>query len=57
MIVWAILLVFLGTADALSAGLLHLNGKTSHARNLDQMSRVLFPLSLFTGWAAMMMLW
>jgi len=57
MIVWAILLVFLSITEALWAGLLHLNGKISQARNLDRISRVLFPLALFTGWTAFITLW
>lgn len=57
MIVWAILLVFLSIAEALLAGLLHLNGKGAQAQTVDRISRVLFPLSLFSGFAAIVLLW
>lgn len=50
MIIWAILLVFLSIAEALTAGLLEMNGRGALARKLDRYSRVAFPTLLFVGW-------
>lgn len=51
-LIWSIFLVFLSIVEALVAGLLVLNGREAQALRLDIVSRIGFPLLLFGGWSA-----
>ena len=51
MLIWAIVLVFLSIVEALVSGLMVHNKSPRRALRLDRISRFVFPVLLFGGWA------
>jgi hypothetical protein len=51
-LIWAVFLVFLSIVEALATGLMVLSDRRAGALRLDKYSRVVFPVLLFCGWAA-----
>ena len=52
-LIWSIAMVFLAIAEALVTGLHVVNGKEARALQLDRVARVVFPILLIGGWAAL----